>query len=261
MTERVTTLTVQKMKAEGRPIVCLTAYDSPSAVLAEECGVDVILVGDSLGNVIQGRDTTLYVTLDEAEYHTQCVARHATKAMIVADLPFGSYQVSPQQAVESSIRLMKAGAQAVKLEGAYTDAIEAVVKAGIPLMGHAGLTPQSIHAFGGFRVQGRGSQAERVKSDCRAIQAAGAFSVVLELTPAKLSEEITAELEIPTIGIGAGSQCSGQIQVWHDILSLNGPVFKHSKAFVEGRKILGEGISSYVNEVRNRTFPAKENSF
>ncbi|MCG9894808.1 MAG: 3-methyl-2-oxobutanoate hydroxymethyltransferase, partial [Fimbriimonadaceae bacterium] len=225
----VTAPRLAEMKQAGERIVCLTAYDMTGALMADAAGVDVILVGDSVGNVVQGHETTLPVTLEQMEYHTRCVAPFSRRALVVADLPFGSYQVSPAQAVESSVRLMKAGAGAVKLEGRDPEAVQAVVRAGIPVMGHLGMTPQSVHAFGGFRVQGRGEEGDEVLHAAQDLESAGAFAVVLELVPASLSGPISAALRIPTIGIGAGPECDGQIQVWHDVLALKEPVFRHAK--------------------------------
>lgn len=261
MPEIVTALTLAAMRQKGEKIVCLTAYDATSASILDEAGVDVLLVGDSLGNVIQGDKTTLKVTLDEVAYHTRCVARSVRRSLLVADLPFGSYQASPEQAVLSSVELIKAGASAVKLEGAYTEAIRAIAMAGIPVMGHAGMTPQSVNAFGGFKVQGRAEGAEKVRRDSLAIQDAGAFSIVLELVPAELAREITESLKIPTIGIGAGPHCSGQIQVWHDILGLGPEVFRHAKAYLHGRDLFRGAIGAYVAEAKSGAFPGKENSF
>jgi 3-methyl-2-oxobutanoate hydroxymethyltransferase len=189
------------------------------------------------------------------------VRRAAPNALIVADLPFGSYNVSVEQAVESSIILMKAGAEAVKLEGAYTEAIHAIGKAGIPVMGHVGFTPQSVHAFGGFKVQGRGDRGAEILADAVAIQDAGAFGIVLELIPAELAKTITEKLSIPTIGIGAGLDCSGEVQVWHDVLGLSQRQMKHSKFYCEGRTTMVEALQTYTKEVRQRQFPTEANSF
>lgn len=261
MADRVTAPLLHKMKAKGQKIVCLTAYDATSAMIAEAAGVDLVLVGDSLGNVIQGHSTTLPVELAHIEYHTRCVAPFVKRALLVADLPFGSYQVSSAQAVESSIRLMKAGAHAVKLEGPYTEAISAIAQAGIPVMGHEGMTPQSVHAFGGFRVQGKGSAAEDVARRCREVEEAGAFSIVLELIPSGTAREISSALRIPTVGIGAGVGCDGQIQVWHDVLGLQPEVFRHARSFTNGRQAFIDALQSYASEVREGTFPGEENSF
>lgn len=261
MASKRTAPSIRAMKAKGQRIVCITAYDFTSGAIADACDVDLILVGDSLGNVILGLDTTIPVSLEEIEHHTRATRRGVQDALFVADLPFGSYQVSPSQAVESSIRLMKAGAEAVKLEGAYTEAIAAITKAGIPVMGHVGLTPQSVHSFGGFKVQGRGDKADVVKTMACHTQEAGAFAIVLELVPAELAGRITDALEIPTIGIGAGPLCDGEIQVFHDVMGLNEKVFKHSKDYVGARELMTAGVSQYAADVRERKFPAEENSF
>ncbi len=261
MASSITAPTLSLMKKRGDKVVCLTAYDASAAAMLDEAGVDVLLVGDSLGNVIQGGTTTLKVTLEEMAYHVRCVSGSVKRALVVGDLPFGSYQESPEQAVASSVLLIKAGAAAVKLEGAYTEAISAIAKAGIPVMGHAGMTPQSVHSFGGFKVQGRNSAADKVLADCVAIQDAGAFSIVLELIPADLSAKITEALSIPTIGIGAGPHCDGQIQVWHDTLGLNGEVFKHAKAYMQGRSLMTQALAAYTEEVKKGIFPTEENSF
>lgn len=261
MASPITAPSLSLMKKKGEKIVCLTAYDASSAAMLDEAGVDVLLVGDSLGNVVQGGSTTLKVTLEEMAYHVRCVAGSVKRALVVGDLPFGSYQESPEQAVRSSVALIKAGAAAVKLEGAYTEAITAIARAGIPVMGHAGMTPQSVHSFGGFKVQGKNSAADRVLADCVAIQDAGAFSLVLELIPAELSAKITQTLHISTIGIGAGPHCDGQIQVWHDLLGLNSEIFKHAKAYLQGRSLMTKALASYTEEVKSGVFPTEENSF
>lgn len=256
-------VTAPKVRAaKGKEmIVCLTAYDVFSASLCEESGVDVVLVGDSLGNVVLGYDTTLPVTLEAMVHHTTAARRGVERALLVADLPFGSYQSSVAQAVDSSVALMKAGAEAVKLEGAYADECAAIVRAGIPVMAHVGMTPQSYHRFGGFKVQGKGDAADQVLDSAIQMQEAGAFSIVLELVPAELSMRITEKLEIPTIGIGAGPHCDGQIQVFHDVLGLSGIRLKHAKMYVSGREVLGAGVKEYADEVRVRAFPKPEHSF
>jgi 3-methyl-2-oxobutanoate hydroxymethyltransferase len=258
---KITAPKLIQMRGQGARIVCLTAYDYTSALIANAAGVDVILVGDSVGNVIQGHPTTLPVDLEDIAYHTAMVHRASPNALIVADLPFGSYNVCVEQAVESSIVLMKAGAEAVKLEGAYTDEIRAICKAGIPVMGHVGFTPQSVHNFGGFKVQGRGDQGSEVLDNALAIQEAGAFGIVLELIPAELANTITSQLAIPTIGIGAGIGCSGEVQVWHDVLGLGERPMRHAKHFCEGRQMFLEALQGYVSEVRNGTFPGKDQTF
>jgi len=260
MPNQVTIRDLRKLKAAGTPIVCVTAYDQLTATLAERAEVDLVLVGDSLGNVVQGKPTTLPVTMAEMVYHTEIVARLTQRALVVADLPFGSYGGNPDLAFENAVQLMKAGAQAVKLEGPYTGLMKALVQAGIPVMGHLGFTPQSVHAFGGFRVQGRGEAGERIAEEALAIQEAGAFAIVLELMPAAVATEITSRLEVPTIGIGAGAGCDGQIQVIHDALGLSDFKPKHAKTFVNGLDLLGDGLRAYSQEVRAKTFPTDEHS-
>lgn len=254
----VTALTLRAMKAAREKIVCLTAYDALSGELAQEAGVDAVLVGDSLGNVIQGRATTLPVTLDDVCYHLRCVRRVVLGPQLVADLPFGSYGGSVAQAFESASRLMKDGAEAVKLEGAYLDEVRALVKAGIPVMGHLGFTPQSVHQLGGFRVQGK-DDGETILAAAQALQDAGIYAVVLELIPGELAGRITATLEIPTIGIGAGPDCDGEIQVFHDITGLASREFRHTQWFVRGRDVLREGVAAYVRGVREGSFPTERN--
>jgi 3-methyl-2-oxobutanoate hydroxymethyltransferase len=261
MSDKVTAPSLKRMRDAGEKIVCLTAYDFPSALIADEAGVDVILVGDSLGNVIQGHETTIPVELEDICYHVRCVRRGCKRAMLVADLPFGSYNISTEQAIESSIELMKSGADAVKLEGDYADAIKGIVKAGIPVMGHVGFTPQSIHNFGGARVQGRGKDAETILSNAQSVESAGAFGIVLELIPADLAKHITDGLGILTIGIGAGQQCSGEIQVWHDILGLTTKQHKHTKFYMNSREEMLKAVNAYTRDVRSGSFPGPENSF
>lgn len=244
----------------GERVVCLTAYDFMSAQMADAAGVDLVLVGDSLGNVILGYETTIPVELEDVGYHVRAVKRGLRDALLVADLPFGSYQSGVEQAVDSAVYLMKCGAEAVKLEGDYPEAIEACVKAGIPVMGHVGFTPQSVHGFGGFKVQGR-TGGDEILEVARRLSDAGAFGVVLELMPAELAGRITAAVECLTIGIGAGLECDGEIQVWHDVLGLNEHSFKHARRFVDGRGIFVNGLMEYVAGVRGRTFPGAENSF
>ena len=222
---RVTVPSLIRRKERGEPISMLTAYDCTFARLFDGAGIDILLVGDSLGNVVQGRDTTLPVTLDEIVYHSRMVARGAERSLVVADLPFGSYQISAEDGLRSAVRCLKdGGAHAVKLEGgvAVAPTIERIVAAEIPVMAHVGLTPQAIHRMGGHRVQGRTEEgAQKVIEDAHAVQEAGAFAVVLEGVPAELARAVTAELQIPTIGIGAGVDCDGQVLVMHDLLGLN----------------------------------------
>jgi 3-methyl-2-oxobutanoate hydroxymethyltransferase len=221
---KITILDIYKKKAEGKKITMLTAYDFPTAQIVDQSGIDMILVGDSLGMVVQGVSSTLPVTMDEMIYHTKMVSRAAASAMVIGDMPFLSYQTSREEAVRNAGRFLKeAGAEAVKLEGGslMADTIRAIVSAGIPVMAHIGLTPQHVHALGGFKVQGKDEAArEKILADARAVQDAGAFSVVLEAMPASLAKEITETLRIPTIGIGAGPDCGGQVLVLHDLLGL-----------------------------------------
>ncbi|MBL8618194.1 MAG: 3-methyl-2-oxobutanoate hydroxymethyltransferase [Deltaproteobacteria bacterium] len=261
-----TVLDLQKMKAGSQRIAMVTAYDATMARLVDAAGVDMILVGDSLGMVIQGGTNTLAVTLDEMVYHGRCVARGVQNAHLTVDLPFMSYQISPQQALASAGRVMKeTGCQSVKLEGGArtAPAIQALVEAGIPVVAHVGLTPQSVHGLGGFRVQGRGKDAaDRLIEDALAVQEAGAFCVVLELVPAALATELSARLAIPTIGIGAGVGCDGQVLVCNDLLGLDSrfqPKFVRRFATLEA-PIIG-AVQAYVEAVRDGSFPAEEHSF
>lgn len=265
MPEKVTTRTLQQMKAQGRRIVAITAYDYPSAQLADAAGVDVVLVGDSLGNTMLGYDTTLPVQLEEILHHLKAVRRGLKHALLVADMPFLSYGVSVEDAVYNAGKLMQAGAEAVKVEGAtprVLESIRAMVGIGIPVMAHLGLTPQSIHQFGGYRLQGRtASEQEALLQAAQAVQEAGAFSLVLEVIPASLAQRITESVQIPTIGIGAGVHCDGEIQVWHDILGLSEKTFKHTKRYAELREAITHALRQYADEVRQRQFPAPEHSF
>jgi 3-methyl-2-oxobutanoate hydroxymethyltransferase len=268
--KRVTVPELGRMKTAGEKITMVTAYDWTFARLLDEAGVDMLLVGDSLGMVVQGNGTTIPVTLDQMVYHTQMVARGARRALVVGDLPFGSYQASPAQAVESAIRLIKeGGAQSVKLEGGrrMAETIEAIASVDIPVMGHVGLTPQSVHRMGGHRVQGRrrGHQPggrDRVIEDAKAVEAAGAFAVVLECIPLDLAAEITAELSIPTIGIGAGMHCDGQVLVLHDLVGLSEnwtPRFAKRYAAL-GREVV-KAAQAYVGEVKDGLFPSEAQAF
>lgn len=265
MPEKVTTRTLQQMKAQGRRIVAITAYDYPSAQLADAAGVDVVLVGDSLGNTMLGYDTTLPVQLEEILHHLKAVRRGLQRALLAADMPFLSYGVSVEDAVYNAGKLMQAGAEAVKVEGAtprVLESIRAMVGIGIPVMAHLGLTPQSIHQFGGYRLQGRtASEQEALLQAAQAVQEAGAFSLVLEVIPASLAQRITESVQIPTIGIGAGVHCDGEIQVWHDILGLSEKTFKHTKRYAELRETITHALRHYADEVRQRQFPAPEHSF
>lgn len=250
------------MKKKGEKITVLTAYDYPFAKMADEAGIHVLLVGDSLGMAVQGQATTLGVTMDEMIYHTRIVAKAAEKAMVVGDMPFMSYQVSRSEALINAGRFLKeAGATAVKLEGGATvaETIRAMTEAGIPVMAHIGLTPQSVHQMGGFRVQ---RDKDRLMEDAKCVEDAGAFSVVLEGIPADISEAVTQSLTIPTIGIGAGPACDGQVLVIHDMLGLNsGHVPKFVKQYARLKEHAMEGLRAYVKEVASGDFPAKEHCY
>lgn len=265
---KVTVPEIARMRANHERITMITAYDVTFARLVDRAGVDIILVGDSVGMVLQGEDNTIPVDLDEMEYHVRLVARARSMAMVVGDLPFGSYQVSPQQAVESSIRLMKAGAQAVKLEGGVSmaDTIAAITRVDIPVMGHIGLTPQSYHRMGGHKVQGRqngfdAGNRERLIEDAHAVEQAGAFSIVLEGIPLDLAAEITTKVSIPTIGIGAGADCDGQVLVLHDVLGLSDHTFKFAKSYADLRSTVVAATQAFVAEVRDGTWPDDSHSF
>jgi 3-methyl-2-oxobutanoate hydroxymethyltransferase len=264
--QRVTIHTLRQMKEKGEKIAVLTAYDATFARLFDEAGADVLLVGDSLGMVIQGHDTTLPVTLDEMAYHCRAVVRGVKRAHVVGDMPFMSYQASVEQGMIAAGRLIKeGGCHSVKLEGGaqYAPLVERLVGAGIPVMGHIGLTPQSFHQLGGFKVQGRDSGGrERLLADALALEAAGAYAIVLEAIPADIAREISAALTIPTIGIGAGVDCDGQVLVSYDMLGMD-ESFK--PRFVRRFATLGatikEAVGQYVTEVRGSTFPSDAESF
>jgi len=253
---------LRQMKDAGRPITMLTAYDALTAAIFDEAGIDVLLVGDSMGDNLMGHETTIPVTVEDLLPHVRAVAAGARRPLVVADLPFGSYHVSPEQAVATSVRFLKEGlAHAVKFEGgaAVLPQVRAVVAAGIPFMGHLGLTPQAEHALGGKRVQGRGQDAgDRLLADALALQEAGAFAVVLEVVPAPLAERVTAALEIPTIGIGAGAGCDGQVLVWLDMAGYTSPVPRLAKAYADLRTGLRDAAAAYADEVRSRAFPGPE---
>jgi 3-methyl-2-oxobutanoate hydroxymethyltransferase len=261
-----TTLTyLQALRDKGEKLAVLTCYDASFAALLEANGVDVLLVGDSLGMVLQGHETTLPVTLDDMVYHTACVARGSKQAFIIADMPFGTFQVSPQEAFTHAEKLMVAGAQMVKLEGgaAMEDTIAFLTQRGIPVCAHIGLTPQSVHQFGGYRVQGKSEQdAQRLLNDAAVVAQAGAGMLVLETIPALLAAEITAQLDIPTIGIGAGAECSGQVLVLHDMLDVYpGKKARFVKNYMQGAQSIAEAVAHYVAEVKSGAFPGAEHSF
>lgn len=266
LNKKKTILDIQRLKADGEKIVVLTCYDYPTARIMDGCGIDMLLVGDSVGVVFSGYENTLPVTLDEMVYHTKAVLRAQPKALVVADLPFLSYQVSLDEARRNAGRLVKeGGAAAVKLEGGENVAptIRAIVDMDIPVMAHIGLTPQSIHRMGGYRVQGKKEeQADKLLADAHAVQAAGAFAVVLEGIPLKLARRITAELAIPTIGIGAGPHCDGQVLVIHDILGLCEKYSpKFVKRYADVKAVMTEAVASYLAEVKAGEFPTEEHSF
>jgi 3-methyl-2-oxobutanoate hydroxymethyltransferase len=262
---RVTIRSLATRKCKAEPFTMLTAYDFTFARIFDDAGVDVLLVGDSLGNVVQGHDTTLPVTLDEVVYHTRLVARGVRRALIVGDMPFGSYQVSPEDAVRSAIRLVKeGGAHAVKLEGGVdvADAVRRIVSAQIPVMGHVGLTPQSVNRMGGYRVQGRSDEGrQRVIDDALALEAAGVFAIVLEGIPETLGKEITQLVRVPTIGIGAGVHCDAQVLVMHDLLGLNDWTPSFVKQFADLGAQASKATRAYIDEVTNRKFPDEDHVY
>lgn len=263
---KVTTRRLVEMKRAGQPIACLTAYDALTAGVFDRAGIDVLLVGDSVGNVVQGHDTTIPVTLEQMIYHTQAVVRGTERALVVTDLPFMSYQVTPQEAFRNAGRLMKeAGSGAVKLEGGerVLEAVHMMTDAGIPVMGHLGLTPQSIHQFGSYKERGTTpEEADRIRRDAVALQEAGAFAIVLEKVPADLAASVTALIDIPTIGIGAGAECDGQILVWTDMMGMSmefRPRFV--RRYAELHDAMTAAVSSYIGDVRMRSFPGPEESY
>ncbi len=263
---KITRLELQRSKDEGRRIAVVTAYDFSTARLVDKAGVDAILVGDSLGNVIQGHASTLPVTLDHMVYHTSCVSRARPEAMVVADLPFGTFQRGKEATLDASIRLVQeASAEAVKIEGAGSRlaAIEAVAEADIPVWAHLGLTPQSVHRFGGYRVQGRQEDAaQRILDEAHRVESAGASILVLECIPYELARKITQALSIPTIGIGAGPYCDGQVLVFHDLLGFDEEfVPRFVKNFARMSEAIPEAISRFVEEVREGSFPTLDHSY
>jgi 3-methyl-2-oxobutanoate hydroxymethyltransferase len=262
---RVTILHLQERARAGEKLVMLTAYDASFAKISEEAGVDMLLIGDSLGMVVQGHDSTLPVTLDDIEYHVRCVARGSSRALIVADLPWATFQESPAVAYRSSARIIAAGAQMVKIEGgaAMVETTRFLVERGVPVCAHIGLTPQSVHTLGGYRVQGRKEDAaERLIRDARALQDAGAAIVLMEAMPAAVARRVTEALEVPTIGIGAGPDVSGQVLVVYDMLDIYpGRKARFVKNFLEGAPSVKAGIEAYVRAVKAKTFPAPEHCF
>lgn len=258
--KRITTETVRNMKFTGEKISMLTAYDFTIASLVDAAGTEVILVGDSAANVMAGHETTLPITLDQMIYHAQCVVRGAKRALVVVDLPFGTYQSDPQKALESSVRIMKeSGAHAIKLEGGkeIEESIRRIVNAGIPVMGHLGLTPQSIYQFGSYKVRAKeDAEAEKLISDAKLLEELGCFSLVMEKIPANLAAKVTASVNIPTIGIGAGAGCDGQVLVVHDMLGLNNefkPKFVRKYLNLEDQ--IHQAVGQYVADVKSGDFP------
>lgn len=257
---------LRQAKEAGEKFAMLTAYDYLSAQILDQAGIPVILVGDSLGNVMLGYDTTVPVTADEMIHHTRAVVRGAPTALVVGDLPFGTYQAGPDQALATATRFLKeTGCNAVKLEGGgrTIESTRLLVESGIPVMGHLGLTPQSVNQFGGFKVQGRDDDARaRILSDALALQDAGAFSIVLEAVPSDLAAEVTAALDVPTIGIGAGADCDGQVLVWHDMLGLTtGRLPRFVKQYVDLRSQITDAVKAYAHEVADGEYPAPEHTY
>ncbi|MEW5889965.1 MAG: 3-methyl-2-oxobutanoate hydroxymethyltransferase [Pseudomonadota bacterium] len=255
-----------RMRSEGEKIAVLTCYDASFAALLERCGVDVLLVGDSLGNVLQGQPSTLPVTMEHMIYHTECTARGARRAFVVADMPFGSYHESPAQAMRNAVRLMAAGAQMVKIEGgAYiAETVRFLVERGVPVCAHIGLTPQSVHQLGGYRVQGKTEAgARQLRDDALTLEQAGAAFMVMEMVPAALAGDITRALTtMATIGIGAGPGCSGQVLVLHDMLGIYpGKKARFVKNFMEGAKSIEDAVRAYVAAVKGGAFPAPEHCY
>jgi 3-methyl-2-oxobutanoate hydroxymethyltransferase len=264
-TGRITVSHFRKMKEQHERIVMLTAYDAPTAAVATACGVEILLVGDSMANTMLGYRNTLPLTMEESLHHAKAVRRGAPDAFVVADMPFMSFRISTEEALRNAARfLQEAGCDAVKLEGGeeVAELVAAMVDCGIPVMGHAGLLPQRVLTAGGYKVQGRGEAAGRLLADALALAQAGAFALVLECIPAELGARITAEIAIPTIGIGAGVGCSGQVQVVHDLLGLGGDfVPKHAKRYAQLGQEMRRAISEYVKEVKAGEFPDPDHSF
>jgi 3-methyl-2-oxobutanoate hydroxymethyltransferase len=262
---RITLMNLQKMTQDGDKITMLTCYDASFAALLDAAGVDTLLIGDSLGMVLQGHDSTLPVTLADVAYHTACVARGSSRALVIADMPFGTFQTSPAEAFRNAAHLMAAGAQMVKIEGGepMAETIRFLTERGVPVCGHLGLTPQSVHTLGGYRIQGKtDAQAQRLIAEAKMVQEAGAGMLVLELMPAAVARAVTAALRIPTIGIGAGADCSGQVLVLYDMLDIYpGKKARFVKNFLQGAGSVRGAVEAYVREVKAKTFPAAEHSY
>lgn len=262
--KKIRTSTLAEFKNSGEKFSALTSYDHLTAALFDEAGIELILVGDSAGNTVLGHENTLEITLDEMISFGKAVNNSVKRALVVIDMPFGSYEVSTEKAVENAVAVMKqTGAAAIKLEGGTNrlEQIKAIVQAGIPVMGHLGFTPQSVHALGGFKIQGRGDQAELLAREAKALQEAGVFAVVLEMVPMNLAGEITRSLTVPTIGIGAGNLTDGQILVWQDFAGLSGGKRKFVKTYANLRETLLAAAISYREDVSSGEFPSKDQSF
>ncbi len=261
---KVTMPALAEMKRQGKPISALTAYDYATSRLVDEAGIDLILVGDSLAMVVLGHDNTLAVTVDEMLHHTRAVRRAVRRALVVADMPFGSYHGSIEDGVANAVRFVKeAGAEAVKIEGARVELVRALVAAEIPVVGHLGLTPQSLHRMGGYRVQARTAETVlQIKADALALAEAGAGAIVLEGVPREVAAAITAEVSVPTIGIGAGPDCDGQILVFHDLLNLTfGPPAKFVRRYADAAGLIRGAVEHYREDVEHRAFPSDEESY
>jgi 3-methyl-2-oxobutanoate hydroxymethyltransferase len=261
---KVTMPALSEMKRQGKPISALTAYDYATSRLVDECGIDLILVGDSLAQVVLGHDNTLAVTVDEMLHHTRAVRRAVRRALLVADMPFGSYHGSAAEGVANAVRFVKeAGAEAVKIEGPRIELVRALTDSEIPVVGHLGLTPQSVHRMGGYRVQGKTAEAaDRLRADAHAVAEAGAALLVLEGVPREVAAQITAELAIPTIGIGAGPDCDGQILVFHDLLNLTfAPPAKFVRRYADVAGVIRTAVEHYREDVEHRAFPSDEESY
>jgi 3-methyl-2-oxobutanoate hydroxymethyltransferase len=262
--KRITVPFVREAPARGERVVMVTAYDFPGGRLADQAGVDVVLVGDSLAMVVLGHADTLSVTVDEMLHHVKAVRRGVERALVVADMPYGSFHLGPDQAVANALRFVKeGGAQAVKIEGARVDVVRALVDAEVPVVAHLGLTPQSVHRFGGFKVQGRGAEARAALLEAAlAVEAAGAFALVLECIPSELAREVSERLEIPTVGIGAGPACDGQVLVFHDLLGIEERIApRFVRRYAELGRASREAIAGFARDVRSGTFPSEAESF
>ena len=262
---RTTLSTLQKMRDEGEKIAMVTCYDASFAAVLESAGVDILLVGDSLGNVVQGEETTLPVTLDDMIYHTRCVVRGSNSAFIMADMPFGTSQITPEDTFQNAVELMAAGANMVKIEGGeiMSETVEFLIRRGIPVCAHIGLTPQSVHQLGGYKVQGESAhQAKQLMIDAVALEKAGASMLLMEVVPAVLAKKVTKRLSIPTVGIGAGIDCSAQVLVLYDMLGIySGKKARFMKNFMTGAESIQVAVENYVKEVKAGRFPRPEHGF